>query len=145
MSDYEQQRTLELKKQVGIIVKWSTLAGIIILFLAAFLMWGCPTYKVWQQTKEGEAELSRAEQNRQIKIKEADAVYESSIKLARADTTRAHGIARSQEIIDSTLTEEYLRWFWIDNLEKTKSIMYVPTEAGIPIMEAGRATQPEDK
>ena len=66
----------------------------------------------------------------------------SASKLAGADTTRAHGIARSQEIIGAKLTPEYLEWFFIDNMEKNQNAtFYIPTEAGIPILEAGRSSR----
>lgn len=118
----------------------SQIALLIITFFIfiAFSMWGCPVYKVWRQGKQGEAELRRAEQNRKIKIQEAAAIQESSKMLAAADTVRAHGIARSQQIINKTLTPGYLHWFWIDNIDKSNNVMYIATEAGLPIMEAGR-------
>lgn len=124
------------------IKKWHTLVALItLLFLIVLIMWGCPQYKVWQQSKEGEAELKRAEQNRQIKIQEAVAIKESAILLAQADTIRAHGIARTQAIIGASLTEQYLHWFWIDHIDKSNNVIYVPTEANLPIMEAGRLKQ----
>jgi len=101
-------------------------------------LWGCPVYNVWQQSKRGEAELKRAQQNRQIKIQEAQATKEAAMLLADADTTRAHGIARSNEIIGKSLSPAYLHWFWIDNIDKSNNVIYVPTEANLPIMEAGR-------
>lgn len=110
--------------------------GLIVVIVAGF--WGCPVYRVWQQSKEGEAELKRAEQNRQIKIQEAQAAKESATLLAQADTLRAHGIARSNEIIGKSLSPAYLHWFWIDNIDKSDNVIYVPTEANLPIMEAGR-------
>lgn len=54
-----------------------------------------PTYRVWQQNKEGEAELARAEQNRQIAIQEAKAKEESAKSLANAEIIRAEGIAKA--------------------------------------------------
>lgn len=119
----------------------NVLLGIGVILLATLGFWGCPQYRVWQQSKEGEAELKRAEQNRQIKIQEAMAAKESASMLAQADTIRAHGIARSNQIIGQSLTEAYLHWFWIDNIDKSDNVIYVPTEANLPIMEAGRLFQ----
>jgi predicted Holliday junction resolvase-like endonuclease len=121
--------------------KHTVLVGVGVLLLFVLGFWGCPTYRVWQQSKEGEAELKRAEQNRQIKIQEAMAAKESALMLAQADTIRAHGIARSNQIIGASLTEAYLHWFWIDNIDKSDNVIYVPTEANMPIMEAGRLFQ----
>lgn len=119
----------------------NVLLGIGVILLATLGFWGCPQYRVWQQSKEGEAELKRAEQNRKIKIQEAMAAKESASMLAQADTIRAHGIARSNQIIGQSLTEAYLHWFWIDNIDKSDNVIYVPTEANMPIMEAGRLFQ----
>lgn len=59
---------------------------------------------------------------------------------ADAEVIRARGLAESQDIIASTLTEEYLRYLYIDALAGGNGqIIYVPTEAGLPILEAGRA------
>lgn len=137
---YAKESALENKRLVVQIFRYSIISTIIILCITVAAMIGCPKYKVYQQGKEGEAELKRAEQNRQIKIQEAQAVRASASELAAADTIRAHGIARSQEIIGAKLTPEYLQWFFIDNLEKNQNaVFYIPTEASIPIMESGRA------
>lgn len=105
-------------------------------------MWGCPTYNVWQQGLQGQAELARAEQNRQIKVEEAVAMKESAVFLADAEVARARGVAEANAIIADGLggSEGYLRYLWIQQLGSNGSdIIYVPTEAGIPILEAGRA------
>ena len=47
---------------------WITIA-VFLLALIAVSMAGCPAYNVWQQEMRGKAELKRAEQNRQIKIR----------------------------------------------------------------------------
>lgn len=113
----------------------------IILVITMLCMWGCPSYNVYSQRKEGEAILAHAQSSREVAVTEAKAKMESAELLARADTTRAHGVARSNQIIGSSLkdNEAYLHWLWIDNIEKSKnSIIYVPTEANLPILEASR-------
>ena len=62
-------------------------------------MFGWPQYKVWQQNKEGEAELAKAEQNRQIKVQEAKAEEEAAKSLAQAEITRAEGKSKANEIL----------------------------------------------
>jgi hypothetical protein len=64
--------------------RWTTLVVFVIFTLVGFSMWGCPKYNVWQQGLAGQAELKRAEQNRQIAIQEAMAVEESAKSLANA-------------------------------------------------------------
>ena len=105
-------------------------------------MYGCPRYNVWQQGLEGEAQLAKASQNRKIKTQEAEAAMESSTLLAKAEVERAKGVAEANRIIGDSLkgNEAYLRYLWIHNLEQASQggqVIYVPTEAGLPILEAG--------
>ncbi len=112
-----------------------------IVMLVLMVMFGWPMYRVWQQNKEGEAELARAEQNRQIAIQEARAKRESAKELAEAEVIRAEGIAKANEIIGNSLTnnEAYIHYLWIEALRESKSdVIYIPTEAGIPITESQR-------
>ncbi len=90
---------------------------------------------------EGAAELAQAEQNRKITVLEAEAKLESAKSLAAAEVERARGVAEANRIIGESLkdNEAYLRWQWIQNLESgSNSVIYVPTEAGLPILEAGK-------
>lgn len=111
-----------------------------IILLIALGMWVFPKYNVWQQTLAGEAELKRAQQNRQIAIQEAEAKKESAKALADAEVIRAQGVAKANAIIGQSLenNEKYLHYLWIDQLEKA-NVIYVPTEANLPIMEATRS------
>lgn len=90
---------------------------IIFIIAAAFIvilamMWGIPRYIVYQQALKGEAELARAQQNRQIKIQEAMALKESAKMLAEAEIERAKGVAEANKIIGDSLkgNEAYLRY-----------------------------------
>lgn len=117
----------------------STILLLIVALLGcvAFGAWGCPTYCVWQQRLSGEAELAKATQNRQIKIQEAQAQKESATLLAEAEVERAKGAAKSADIIRATLTDSYLRYLWIQsiNVDGNKEVIYIPTEAGLPLMK----------
>ena len=112
--------------------KWATIGIFLLLIIVVLFMVGCPTYRVYQQKKEGEAILAHAQSSREVAVAEAKAKMESASLLAQADTLRAIGIARSNQIIGSSLTPEYLHWFWIDNIDKSNNVIYVPTEAGLP-------------
>lgn len=104
-------------------------------------MVGWPQYHVWQQNKEGEAELKRAEQNRQIAIQEARAKEESAKSLANAEIIRAKGVAEANKIIGDSLqnNDAYIHYLWIETLKESKDqVIYIPTEAGIPITESAR-------
>jgi hypothetical protein len=50
-------------------------------------------------------------------------------------------VAQANQIIGDSLpgNEAYLRYLWIDKMEDAKAqVIYVPTETGLPILEAGR-------
>ena len=60
-------------------------------------------------------------------------------KDAEIEVARAQGVAKSNEIIANSITEGYLRYRWIEGLQTNQMmVIYVPTEANLPIMEAGR-------
>jgi len=112
--------------------------GIAVIF---GLMFGMPKYNVWQQKMTGEAEYSRAVQNRKIKIEEAKAEKESAKFRADAEIIRAEGVAKANEIIGGSLKDnkDYLTYLWIQALyDESNSVIYVPTEANMPILEATR-------
>ena len=115
-----------------------SLLGILTVIVIAAFMWVLPTYNVWRQRKEGEALLAHAQSSREVAVAEAKAKMESASLLAQADTLRALGIARSNQIIGQSLTDAYLHWFWIDNIDKSNNVIYVPTEANMPVLEAGK-------
>jgi len=137
----------EEKQATAMVIKWSTLSTLLLVFLIFGGMIGCPRYKVYQQNLRGKADLAEATQNRQIAIQEAMAKYESAHYIKQADSVRAVGVAIANHIIGRSLrdNEEYLRWLWITdvagaNIDKT--IVYVPTETNLPILEANRLQTP---
>jgi hypothetical protein len=103
-----------------------------------------PYYNVWQQGLSGAAQLKRAEQNRKIRIQEAQAAFESAKLTAKAEVEQARGAAEANKIMAQSLggPEAYLRWKYINMLEQKReterTVIYVPTEAQIPITEATR-------
>lgn len=115
--------------------------AIIILPIWGYCTFLQPIINVWQQSKEGEAELARAESNRQIATLEAIAKKESAKSLADAEVIRAEGVAKSNKIIGDSLAENevYLRYLWIQSLDHGKSnVIYIPTEGNLPILESQR-------
>jgi len=110
----------------------SLIIGVILLFARINLI-----TSAWH----GEAQLKEADWNRQITVREAQAKMDSSKLLAEAEVERAKGVAQANKIIGDSLkdNESYLRYLWIDSLQHTQDkIIYVPTEAGLPILEANR-------
>ena len=130
----------EKNLKVSPLVRDCCIGMIVIVIL---MMAGCPHYNVWKQGLVGQAEFKRAEQNRKIAIQEAEAKKESSTLLAAAEIERAKGVAEANRIIGESLkeNESYLRYLWITEVaqnETGKTTVYIPTEANIPILEAGK-------
>lgn len=125
-----------------------TLGGVaifIVMGVIAVAMVGCPNYNVYSAKKTGEAELARADQNRQIAVQEAKAKFESASYEAKAEVRRAEGVSQANKIIGDSLknNEAYLRYLYVNNLANTKDqVIYVPTEAGLPVLEAGKRSIP---
>ena len=112
----------------------------------------------------GRAALKEAEWSKQILIEEARAKETASLMQANArvtlaeaegkaqvvrakaeglaDIERAKAAAEANRIIGESLkgNDEYLRYIWIKGLQDGNGErIYIPTEAGLPILEAGKA------
>lgn len=121
---------------IAIIVLISALISIIFLPVYTY-----KKYQVWGASISGQAQLAQAEYNRQILVKEAEAKAAAAISLAKAEVERAHGVAQANKIIGASLenNEAYLRYLWVNNLQNEHNqVIYVPTEANLPILEANR-------
>ncbi len=122
--------------------------ALVVLGIVCLFMWGCPQYHVYQQGMAGEAKLKEAESSRQIAIQEAHAKREAAKDLALAEVERAKGVAEANRIIGAGLKDnhEYLMYLWLHAMaDQPHQIIYVPTEAGLPILEAGRFKDPLKK
>lgn len=129
---------MERRKNVisGTALVWIAIVIILVFTLA---MWGLPKYKVYKLQLAGKAQLKEAEWNRQIAIEEAQAELEAAKLKKETDIIRAEGIAEANEIIAKSLTEDYIKWKWVEGLHDGSSeVIYVPTEANLPILEAIR-------
>ena len=113
-----------------------------VVFLLLGGLIGYPHYNVWEQEMSGKAEYAKAEQNRKIKIEEAKANLEAEKLNAQAEIERAKGAAEAIKIENGAITPTYIQYLWVrqQNLsgENTK-LIYIPTETGLPMLEAGRA------
>lgn len=125
------------------------LSWLVVIMIAGALViggiWGLHalsrSYGVWSAMMVGKAELAQADYNRQIQVVEAQAKQDSAVKLAQAEIERAKGVAKANEIIGDSLknNDAYLRYLWIQGLQTNQMMtIYVPTEANLPILEAGR-------
>ena len=131
---------MELNKKPNLSLKliiFLIIALMVVLF--AFSAVG-KVYNVWSKEMDGKAELAEAEWTKKVSIEEAKAKKESAVYEAEAEVERAKGVAESNRIIADGLkdNEAYLRYLWINNLKQSNQVIYVPTEAGLPILEAGQ-------
>lgn len=134
------------------------------LVIIAGLFWVWPKYTVYKKEMDGIAALKEAEWSKQILIEEAKAREQAALMQAKAKVTlaqaegearivqakaegqadieRAKAAAEANRIIGQSLkgNEEYLRYVWIKGLQDGNGErIYIPTEAGLPILEAGKA------
>lgn len=113
----------------------SAVLGVIIILS----MWGCPQYNRYTKEQSGKAELQKAESSKKVAIEEAKANLAAESLNAKAEVIRARGAAESIKIEGGNLTPEYIQYLWVRQQKPgAGQIIYVPTEAGLPILEAGQ-------
>lgn len=123
-----------------------TIGSIIVLaVVGALVLIGLPTYNVYSKQMAGKAAYEQAVQDRRIRVLEAQAALDSAKLTAQAEIERARGTNEANRIMAESLggPDNYLRWSYIHMLEETagkqgREVIYIPTEAGMPILEAGR-------
>lgn len=120
---------------------WITASVVLFIGLIVLMMWGCPNYNVWQQEKAGQASLAEATYSKQIIEREAEARKLAAVYDAEAEIIRAEGMAKAMEIENGQLTPTYVQYLWIRLLTERGNgdqIIYIPTEAMLPVLEAKR-------
>lgn len=117
---------------------WGVVGLIVFIVAMAFIK---PWYNVWSQEMEGKAEFAKAEQNRKIKIEEARANLEAEKLNAQAEIERAKGAAEAIRIENGSITPTYIQYLWVRQQSdlSNKTVIYVPTETNLPILESTRA------
>lgn len=116
---------------------WVIVVSISVIIM--LMMWGCPRYNVWKREMNGAAEFAEAEQNRRIKVEEAKANLEAEKLNAEAEVVRAEGAARAIEIENGAITPTYIQYLWVRQQNNAvEKVVYIPTEANLPILEAGK-------
>lgn len=78
-----------------------------------------------------------------LKLEQEALGKEFSLQSAKKDAeiavAKAHGVADSNAVIANSITPNYLRYLWIQGMQTNQmQVVYVPTEANLPIMEAGK-------
>lgn len=106
------------------------------------IMFGLPMFSRYQTLLNAQNELKSQNYLKQVAIATAEAKNESAKFEAEAEITRAKGVAQANQIIGDSLkgNESYLKYLWINNMGNNtgKDVIYVPTEANLPILEAGK-------
>ena len=136
MNNYNNQLNVTPKLMKGAI--WTIAAIVMFVVAMAFIR---PWYNVWSQEMEGKAEFAKAEQNRKIKIEEARANLEAEKLNAQAEIERAKGAAEAIRIENGSITPTYIQYLWVRQQSdlSNKTVIYVPTETNLPILESTRA------
>ena len=124
--------------------KWFISIVLLVAIIILSLMIGLPKYNVWRSgiavekaQNWGKAEMAQAEQNRLILIEEAAANLEAQKLNSQAEVERAKGMAKAIEIENGKLTQLYIHYLWVRNIDKMDGdVIYIPTEANLPILEA---------
>lgn len=112
---------------VGIVLLWS--------------LWGYPKWNVWASHQRGLADLQQAKNEQQIQIAQAQSRLDAAELNKQAAVIEAQAVALQVREIGEQLTKHdlYLKWQWIKMMEDRHSesdTIYVPTEAGLPLLEA---------
>lgn len=118
---------------------WSI--GALFLLLIGSCMTIMPRYNVYQQRLEGQAILAHSQAARMVLVNQAEAELESASK--RAEAIKIVGQAAKD--FPQYRQQEFIGAF-AEALQggKISQIIYVPTEANIPIIEAGRIAQQQE-
>lgn len=83
--------------------------------------------KAEQESLQKEFELQKAQKDAEIEI------------------ARAKGTAQSNLIVGGSITPGYLKYLWIQGMQTNQmQVVYVPTEANLPILESGRWQEYEE-
>lgn len=120
--------------------------GVVAFVLLVLLLGGCGAgykeYQRYQKRADSKNNLWKAQYDKKIQVEDATGQKLAAVHLAQVEIERAKGVAEANRIIANSLNEEYLRYFYISQLSKVENaggrIIYVPTEAGLPILEAGK-------
>lgn len=114
--------------------------------LLLWILFGYPHWRVWAAHQRGQADLAQAKNEQQIQIATAQSRLAAAELNKQAAIIEAQAVAAQVKEIGTELSHHdlYLRWQWIKMMEDTlktgteSQVIYVPTEANLPILEAQR-------
>jgi regulator of protease activity HflC (stomatin/prohibitin superfamily) len=121
-------------------------AAAILAIILAWVLLGYPHWRVWAAHQRGQADLAQAKNEQQIQIATAQSRLSAAELNKQAAIIEAQAVAAQVKEIGTELSHHdlYLRWQWIKMMEDTikegteSQVIYVPTEANLPILEANR-------
>lgn len=124
-------------------------AVVIALFIGWFV-WGLQTWRVWAKEMQGRADLMQAHQEQQIQVARAQGRLDAANINKQAAIVEAEAVSAQIEKIGKQLTQHdlYLKWQWIkmmDDGDCDREIIYVPTEANLPVLEAMRLSRKDEE
>lgn len=121
---------------------WFVWGGIVIAILILWFLVGEPIWSIWASRKTGLAALAQAENEEKVAIARANARIGAAEANKKAEIIEAEAVAQSIAVIGDALEKNpsYNRFQWIKMMENRpdSSVIYVPTEANLPILEAGQ-------
>ncbi len=128
-ADERDMETMKDEYRIGKLIIRASVGTVLALVL---LIGGCaglkPQYKLYQANVEKQAQIAES------RAKAEAAKYE-----ANAERTRAQGVADANKIVASSITDQYIRWLYVDQMDRLQGqVIYIPTEGGLPILEAGK-------
>jgi uncharacterized protein HemX len=98
-----------------------------------------PQYKVYSKEMEGKADLAEAEWSKKIQIEEAKGMLEAAKYNRETELIQANTEAEANRIVAGSLDEMYIKYKMVEKMTDSETqVIYIPTEAGIPIIEAKR-------
>lgn len=119
------------------------IAGGLALALLLWVLFGYPHWRVWAAHQRGQADLAQAKNEQQIQIATAQSRLAAAELNKQAAIIEAQAVAAQVKEIGTELSHHdlYLRWQWIkmmDDSNSEREIIYVPTEANLPVLESMR-------
>lgn len=113
-------------------------ATFIVILVICLLCFGIPKWNVWRAGLSGEASLKKAEQEKLIMIETAKAEKEAAEYEAEAIRIMGEAAKKYPEYRQQKFIGAFSEALEKGNIDQ---IIYVPTEASIPILETQRLAQ----
>ncbi len=140
--DYDEKKFIkkaidnhQTKRGIFALIFATIFAIIIIIGLLFGISYTYRHYNVWSMQMQGKAKLAEATQSRQIQIEQAKSEKEASIFVADAIKIVGAAAKKYPEYRNQMYIQAFADAIKDGNI---KQMIYVPTEAGIPILEAGK-------